>query len=102
MDGIVIIAALAAVAIFAAAAKSDGTAGMSDTPVSAENVRKGVSRGWYKAALTRVNGQPAIYLYGKDTNGLEYGDKFPISETEWQQLKSEGFDYVEKVNDTVE
>lgn len=67
------------------------TSGMDDTPVTADNVRKGVSRGWYKAALTRVKGQPAVYLFGFDTNGAEYGDVFPISEDEWQQLKSEGY-----------
>lgn len=65
--------------------------GMSDTPVSLDNIRKGVERGWYKARLTRVNGQPAIYLYGLNTAGQEYGDTYPISENDWQTLKAEGY-----------
>lgn len=76
---------------------------MEDTPVSAENIRKGVARGWYNAVLVRVKGQPAVYLFGKDTNGAEYGDTFPISEEEWQQLKSEGYNVaqVQKIHDPI-
>ena len=66
--------------------------GMQDNPVTLDNIRKGVERGWYKARLTRVNGQPAIYLYGYDVKGKEYGDTYPISESDWQTLKAEGYD----------
>ena len=90
MDGIVIIGLLLlGGALIARSAKA--TAGMDDTPVSLDNIRKGVSRGWYKARLTRVNGQPAIYLYGLNTAGKEYGDTYPISENDWQTLKAEGY-----------
>ena len=71
------------------AAKS--TSGMNDKAVSLDNIRKGVERGWYKARLTRVNGQPAIYLYGLNTAGNEYGDTYPISENDWQTLKNDGY-----------
>lgn len=76
-------------ALIARSAKA--TAGMDDTPVSLDNIRKGVERGWYKARLTRVNGQPAIYLYGLNTAGQEYGDTYPLSENDWQTLKKEGY-----------
>lgn len=78
-----------AVAFIHSAAR--GTSGMEDTPVSIENIRKGVERGWYKAVLCRVNGKPAVFLYGKDADGENYGDYYPISETDWQILKSEGY-----------
>ena len=83
---------LGGVAIAYAKKHDDGTAGMQDNPVSLDNIRKGVSRGWYKARLTRVNGQPAIYLYGYNTNGQEYGDTYPISQADWDTLKAEGYD----------
>ena len=69
-----------------------GTSGMNDTPVSIDNIRRGVANGWYKATLTRVNGKPAVRLYGKDTAGNDYGDVFPISEHDWQTLKAERYD----------
>lgn len=90
--GVMILLAVGAIAaICYADKKGKGLSGMNDTPVSIENVRKGVERGWYKAVLMRVNGVPAIYLYGKDTNGNTYGDTYPISESDWQTLKREGY-----------
>ena len=74
-----------------AAVKTKSTDGTNDTPVSLDNIRKGVERGWYRAVLVRVNGAPGIYLYGKDTNGNNYGDTYPISEADWQTLKAEGY-----------
>lgn len=76
----------------ATAAKRRSVDGMSDAPVSIENIRRGVKNGWYKAVLMRKNGQPAIYLYGKSIDGNNYGDIYPISEADWQTLKAEGFD----------
>ena len=71
------------------AAKS--TSGMSDSPVSIENIRRGVANGWYTAQLTRVNGQPAIRLSGTRTDDTQFVDVYPISENDWQILKKEGF-----------
>ena len=93
MDGIIVIGILLAGGfIISALNKKQGTSGMNDAPVSLENIRKGVSRGWYKAILCRVDGQPAIYLYGLDANGNNYGDTYPISENDWQILKGEGLE----------
>ena len=93
MDGIVIIGILLAGGfIISALNKKQGTSGMNDTPVSLENIRKGVERGWYKATLCRVDGKPAIYLYGIDANGNNYGDTYPITENDWQTLKAEGYE----------
>lgn len=61
---------------------------LTDKPVSLENIRKGVARGWYKAELLRKNGQPAVYLYGKDANGRNYGDTYPITEETYRALKA--------------
>ena len=85
--GIIVLGGVA----IAAAKKRDSVNGMNDTPVSLDNIRKGVERGWYRAVLMRVNGQPAIYLYGKDANGNTYGDTYPISEADWQTLKNDGY-----------
>lgn len=72
-----------------------GTSGMNDKPVSLDNIRMGVARGWYTATLTRVGGKPAIRLFGKDAKGNDYGDVFPISEHDWQTLKNEGYSVTE-------
>ena len=65
--------------------------GMSDSPVSIDNIRRGVANGWYTAQLTRVNGQPAIRLSGTRTDDTQFVDVYPISENDWQTLKKEGF-----------
>ena len=71
MDGIVIIGILAAAALIAAAAKPSQSKilGMEDTPVSIENIRRGVANGWYDCVLIRVDGKPAVRLSGKTTSG---------------------------------
>ena len=92
MDALVILSILLLGGLaMAAVSKPRGTEGMNDTPVSIENVRKGVERGWYKAVLVRVDGAPGIYLYGLAESGKKYGDTFPISEADWQTLKAEGY-----------
>ena len=94
MDGIVIIGLLLlGVALIARSAKA--TAGMDDTPVSLDNIRKGVERGWYSCVLTRVNGKPAVRLSGTATDGTYTTDVYPITENDWQILKAEGY-YVEE------
>ena len=90
MDGIVIIGLLLlGGALIARSAKA--TAGMDDTPVSLDNIRKGVARGWYTCTLTRVDGQPAVRLSGTTTDGEETSDVYPITEDDWQTLKAEGY-----------
>ena len=96
MDSLVIIAILLLGGFaIAASKKAESTSGMEDAPVSLDNIRKGVARGWYSATLCRVNGAPAIHLYGKDASGNNYGDVFPITEADWQTLKNEGYNVAE-------
>lgn len=90
MDGIVIIGLLLlGGALIARSAKA--TSGMQDTPVSIDNIRRGVKEGWYICVLTRIDGRPAVRLSGRLQNGQEYLGTYPISENDWQTLKNEGY-----------
>ena len=80
----------------AASAKRNSVDGMEDTPVSIENIRKGVARGWYSATLCRVDGMPAVRLVGRTTDIEPYTDVFPITEEDWQTLKNEGYSVAEQ------
>ena len=77
--------------IMASRHRNEDVAGMEDMPVSADNIRKGVSRGWYTATLVRVNGVPAVRLSGRSADGDTYTDVFPVTEEDWQTLKKEGY-----------
>ena len=79
----------------AASAKHNSVDGMEDTPVSIDNIRKGVARGWYSATLCRVDGIPAVRLTG-EVGGKPYSDVFQIAETDWQTLKNEGYSVAEQ------
>lgn len=91
--GLIIFGALVAVAFVAVATKprESEILGIEDQPVSIDNIRKGVSRGWYQAILTRVDGKPAIWLTGKNTNGGTYTDVFWISQEDFDTLQAEGY-----------
>lgn len=91
MDGVVWIMLAVAGVIMYASSKKDNISGMQDTPVSLDNIRRGVKNGWYTAVLTRVDGQPAVRLSGKVNDGSTYTDVYPISETDYQTLRSEGY-----------
>ena len=95
MDGIIVIGILVLGGLAIAHANRheqfEGAYGMEDTPVSAENIRKGVSRGWYTATLTRVAGQPAIRLRGTSKDGAQIVDTFPISQDDFDALQNEGY-----------
>lgn len=67
----------------------DRVGAMSDTPVSLDNVRKGIARGWYKAQLCTVDGKPAVKLSGT-ANGKPYSDYYPVTQAAWTALKSDG------------
>lgn len=90
MDGIVIIGLLLLGGVLISRS-AKATAGMEDTPVSIDNIRKGVARGWYSCVLTRVDGKPAVRLSGTTTDGEETADVYPITEDDWQTLKAEGY-----------
>lgn len=93
MDGIVIISALAAFVLFCVAARPSQAAaqGMEDTPVSIDNIRRGVQNGWYTCVLVRVDGIPAVHLTGKTADGKTYSDVYPITQEDWNTLKAEGY-----------
>ena len=96
MDGLVVIGILLLGGfVISVMNKKEDVAGMQDKFVTIDNIRRGVQEGWYKAILLRVNGQPAVYLYGIDTAGKQTGDTYPISESDWQTLKNEGYDVAE-------
>ena len=91
--GVILIGVLAAVAFVAVAnkPKESEILGMEDKPVLIDNIRKGVARGWYTAALTRIDGKPAIRLTGNNTNGGTYTDVFRISQDDFDTLQAEGY-----------
>ena len=93
MDGFVIIGILLLGGLLIRQS-AKATAGMTDTPVSIDNIQKGVARGWYTAELTRVDGQPAVRLSGTTTDGTYTSDVYPIAESDWQTLKAEGYKVV--------
>lgn len=85
--GTVVLLAIAAALL---AAKGKGVSGMTDSPVSLENIRRGVKNGWYTATLTKVDGQFAVRLSGKLNNGTTYTDVYPVNENDYYTLLSEG------------
>ena len=96
MDGIIIIGMFVAAALIAAAAKpvSKDLAGMEDTPVSIDNIRRGVVKGWYTCTLMVVDGIPAVRLSGRTADGKNYSDVYPITAADWQTLQKEGYEVV--------
>ena len=92
MDGLVIISALLLGGLALAAFSKPRTMdGMEDTPVSIDNIRRGVANGWYTCTLVMVDGIPAVHLTGKTSNGQPYSDVFPITQADWDTLKAEGY-----------
>lgn len=86
----VLIIGAAAAALLIARKKTVGTGAMSDMPVTLDNIKMGVSRGWYTAELTMVDGQKAVRLSGKQTDGTYTSDVYPVDEATWQALKQYG------------
>lgn len=92
MEGIVIIGAVTALLLFCIAAKpADKLNGMEDTPVSIDNIRRGVQNGWYTCTLVMVDGVPAVHLTGKTADGKTYSDVYPVTKEDWETLKNEGY-----------
>lgn len=91
--GVILIGVLAAVAFVAVVnkPKESEILGMEDKPVLIDNIRKGVSRGWYTAVLTRIDGKPAIRLSGKATDGQQVVDTFWISQQDFDTLQDDGY-----------
>lgn len=92
MDGLIIISALLLGGFALAALSKPRTMdGMEDTPVSIDNIRRGVANGWYTCALVMVDGIPAVHLSGRTSDGKQYSDVYPITQEDWNTLKAEGY-----------
>lgn len=79
-----------AIGLLFIANKQKGVGKMSDAPVSLDNLKRGIANGWYQAQLTMVNGQQAVRLSGKLTNGKQYSDVYPITPEVAAELKQMG------------
>lgn len=64
--------------------------GMTDAAPTLENLKRGIANGWYTAELTVVNGQQAVRLSGKLTNGKQYSDVYPVTPEVAQELRKMG------------
>lgn len=82
--------------LFARTRKIVGAGSMQDTPVSLENVRKGIARGWYSAQLCTVDGRPAVKLSGT-ANGKPYSDYYPVTQSTWDALRKDGVQQIGRV-----
>ena len=91
-NGVVILGALAAVAIIAAAAKKCPTGAYNPEYISLENIRRGVSEGWYEInGLYASGGRFFVSLKGKTTDGEEFVGTYEISASDFNILKIEGY-----------
>jgi hypothetical protein len=64
--------------------------GMTDAAPALDNLKRGIANGWYTAELTVVNGQQAVRLSGKLTNGKQYSDVYPVTPEVAQELRKMG------------
>ena len=91
-NGVVILGALVAVALIATAAKKCPTGARDPEYISLENIRRGVSEGWYE-----INGLYAskagyfVSLKGKTTDGEDFIGSYAISKTDFDMLRKEGY-----------
>lgn len=70
--------------------RQQGVGVMTDAAPALENLKRGIANGWYQAQLTMVNGQQAVRLSGKLTNGREYSDVYPVAPEVAAELKRMG------------
>lgn len=79
-----------AIGLLLIANKQRGVGSMSDAPVALDNLKRGIANGWYTAQLTMVNGQQAVRLSGKLTDGREYSDVYPVTVEVANELRAMG------------
>lgn len=79
-----------AIGLVKRANKQSSVGAMDDIPPTLENLKRGIANGWYQAQLTMVNGQQAVRLSGKLTNGREYSDVYPVTPEVAAELKRMG------------
>lgn len=68
----------------------DHVSGMLDAAPTLENLKRGIANGWYTAELVMVDGQQAVRLSGKLTNGRQYSDVYPVTPEVAQELRKMG------------
>lgn len=81
---------LVAIGLVLIANKQSKVSGMQDAAPALENLKRGIANGWYTAELTMVNGQQAVRLSGKLTNGKQYSDVYPVTPDVAQELRKMG------------
>lgn len=79
-----------AIRLLLIANKQRGVGKMSDPAVALDNLKRGIANGWYQAQLTIVDGQQAVRLTGKLTNGKQFSDVYPITPEVATELKQMG------------
>lgn len=79
-----------AIGLVLIANKQSKVSGMDDAAPTLENLKRGIANGWYTAQLTMVNGQQAVRLSGKLTNGKPYSDVYPVTPQVAEELKQMG------------
>lgn len=79
-----------AIGLVLIANKQSKVSGMADAAPTLENLKRGIANGWYTAQLTMVNGQQAVRLSGKLTNGTPYSDVYPVTPQVAEELKQMG------------
>lgn len=79
-----------AIGLLLIANKQCGVGSMSDAPVALDNLKRGISNGWYTAKLVMVDGQQAVQLSGKMTDGKFYQDVYPITAEVANELRKMG------------
>lgn len=67
--------------------RSEKIGAMTDPMPTLENLKRGIANGWYTAKLTTINGQQAVELSGKLTNGQFFADVYPISPDVAEEIK---------------
>lgn len=59
--------------------RSQQVGAMSDPTPTLDNLKRGIANGWYTAKLTSFDGQQAVELSGKLTDGKPFVDIYPIT-----------------------
>lgn len=85
-----IVLSIGAVLLWKILYKTKSVGAMTDPAPTLDNLKRGISNGWYTAKLVMVDGQQAVRLTGKLTNGKQYSDVYPITPEVTAELKQMG------------
>ena len=79
-----------AIGLVILANKQSSIGAMNDVAPTIDNLKRGIANGWYKAELLMVNGQQAVRLSGKLTDGRFYSDVYPVTPEVANELRKIG------------